>query len=59
MYPIEFANIFNGQTSMHASEIATGTETTPPEITGTDSIVPEITGADITGTEQISGTMDI
>jgi len=59
MYPIEFANIFNGQTSMHASEIATGTETIPPEITGADSIVPEITGADITGTEQISGTMDI
>ncbi len=59
MYPIEFENIFNGQTSMHASEIITGTETPPPEITGADSIVPEITGADMIGAEATSGTLDI
>jgi hypothetical protein len=59
MYPIEFENIFNGQTSMHASEIITGTETPPPEITGADSVIPEITGADMIGAEATSGTLDI
>ncbi|MCX6823863.1 MAG: hypothetical protein NT085_01955 [candidate division SR1 bacterium] len=51
MYPIEFGNMFGGQTTMHASEIATGTELTGTETTGT-----ELTGT-IT-TEEISGTLD-
>jgi hypothetical protein len=59
MYPIEFANIFNGQTSMHASEIITGAEIPPLETTGTDVIIPEMTGANITGAEAISGSIDI
>jgi len=43
MYPIEFANMFSGQSQMHASEITTGTDTT-----GTDTIATEIPSTDTT-----------
>ena len=42
MYPIEFGNIFGGQTQIHASA----------ELTGTD-VVPEIIGTENTGTTAI------
>jgi len=52
MYPVEFGSMFGGQTTMHASEITTGTELTWTEITGTD-----LSGL-ILPTDQISGTLD-
>lgn len=57
MYPIEFANMFDSQSQMHASEITTETE-----MTGADSIAAELTGTEITGAytgaDEISGTVD-
>jgi len=52
MYPIEFGSMFGGQTTMHASEITTGTELTWTEMTGT-----ELSGLTLP-TDQISGTID-
>ena len=53
MYPIEFANMFSGQTAMHASDITTWGEITGTDITtGTDIA----TGSDITGTDTTTGS---
>jgi len=70
MYPLEFWNIFNQGTSIHASASTTGTETIEPEIIEPEIIqeatgdiqeeIPanEATGTDIPVAEEISGTID-
>ncbi len=59
MYPIEFGNIFSGQTAMHASDITTWWQITGTDITtGTDIVATGdiTTGNDITGTDITTGT---
>jgi len=48
MYPVEFGNILNGQTQMHASEI--DTTTTGTDIIATTGIDMITTGIDTTTT---------
>ena len=57
MYPIEFGNMFGGQTQMHASEVTTGTELTGTELTWTELTWTELTWTEIPS-DQISGTAD-